>query len=82
MGRRHRITAMAPVSGQWSVLVTQNGDYDRCPVVAWASLAYDVVVPGDQSTEMQPVFVYDKRVMTEDEFRDSYGDARFEVGQS
>lgn len=76
----HRITAMAPVMGQWSVLITQDGEYSRCPVVAWASLAYDLTVPGDLQTETQPVFVYDKRVMTEAEFRTLYGDAHFEVG--
>ncbi|MDV9170939.1 hypothetical protein R6V09_12435 [Streptomyces sp. W16] len=76
----HRITAMAPVTGQWSVLITKDGDYSRCPVVAWASLAFDIVVPGDVPTETQPVFVYGKQVMTEAEFRAVYGDAKFEVG--
>ncbi|CAM5254461.1 hypothetical protein [Streptomyces coeruleorubidus] len=71
---RYRITAMAPVSGQWSVRINTQGVYAHATVVAWASIAYQTVLPGDQQTETQTVFVYKGRPMTEAEFRDVYGD--------
>jgi hypothetical protein len=76
----YRITAMAPVSGRWSVRIKTQDVYAHATVVAWASVAYKTVLPGDQQTETQAVFVYEGRPMTEAEFRDVYGnDSEFHL---
>lgn len=77
----YTITGMAPASGTWSVRITAQGERHDCAIVAWASLSFAVIFPGDRHTEVQPVFVYDGRAMTEAEFRETYSrDAEFKVG--